>query len=151
MTRGRKPKPEKLLRLHGTFQPCRRKKTTISADGAPSCPVELKGEARKEWNRIVPDLDALGILSKCDRAGLVALCKAWALYVEAEKDIELNGISLQNLNGVKKNPACTVAHEAFSRWNTLCAKFGLTPSDREKMPVGKQDEDNPFVEFQKKA
>lgn len=151
MTRGRKRKPENILKLHGTFQKCRREKTVIEADGAPACPVELKGEARKEWNRVVPSLDAVRILSKKDRAGLIALCQAWALYVKAEKDIEKNGLTVFCVNGVKKNPACTVANEAFSRWNTLSAKFGLTPSDREKMPVGKKDAENPFIELAKKV
>src|SRR5262249_48309974 len=41
------------------------------------CPSHLSSLARQEWDRIVPELTAIGILSNADRAQLAIYCTAY--------------------------------------------------------------------------
>ena len=47
------------------------------------CPPELPPVACDEWNRIVGELIALGVLSKFDRGPLAIYCGAFAMWIEA--------------------------------------------------------------------
>jgi hypothetical protein len=48
----------------------------------PEKPDYLDAEASKEWDRIVPELERLGLLTQLDRAMLVSYCQAWSAVVE---------------------------------------------------------------------
>ena len=70
-TRGRKPKPTAMKELEGnpgkhplnTSEPKPNKK-------APACPKWLEPEAKKEWRRLAKQMEAIGILTEVDMAGL---------------------------------------------------------------------------------
>jgi P27 family predicted phage terminase small subunit len=47
----------------------------------PGCPKHLLPEAKKEWRRIGPELEALGLISKIDRPALALYCQEWAWLV----------------------------------------------------------------------
>ena len=49
--------------------------------GAPARPTWLKGEALKEWNRITPALDRLGMLTSVDGAILIGHCVTYGEIV----------------------------------------------------------------------
>lgn len=58
----------------------------------PDMPAALSAEAQAEWGRIVPELDALDVLSPLDRSLLVRYCEAWASWVELSATIARTGI-----------------------------------------------------------
>ena len=66
-TRGRKPKPTAMKELEGNpgkhplnaSEPKPKKK-------APACPKWLEPEAKKEWKRLAPSLEAMGVLTQAD-------------------------------------------------------------------------------------
>lgn len=104
--RGPKPLPGNVHLLRGN--PSKKSRADL-ADGVqpeveiPNCPKHLLPEARKEWKRISPELEKLGLISKIDRPALALYCQAWAWLVWHEsllqRDIRLAGERL-------------VAHEA---------------------------------------
>jgi phage terminase small subunit len=47
----------------------------------PGCPEHLLPDARKEWERIGPELVSLGLVAKIDRAALALYCQEWAWLV----------------------------------------------------------------------
>lgn len=59
----------------------------------PGCPKHLLPEARKEWKRITPELEVLGLVANIDRAALALYCQAWAWWVwhdsGLQRDIKL--------------------------------------------------------------
>src|SRR3990167_9530086 len=94
MISGRKPKPTRLKVLEGNPG-----KRPLPADEPEprmlsiECPEMLQGEARVEWERLAPELSALGLLTTVDRAGLVAYCQAWGRLVMAEAFIAEQGVT----------------------------------------------------------
>jgi phage terminase small subunit len=50
----------------------------------PSMPGEFSREARKEWKRITPHLEALGLISQIDRAVLISWCRVTGLIEDLE-------------------------------------------------------------------
>src|SRR5215510_11328177 len=63
------------------------------------CPAELPPFAREEWNRIVGELIALGILSKFDRGPLAVYCGAFAMWAEAMEALQEFGTMIKSPSG----------------------------------------------------
>lgn len=104
---------------------------------APKPPTTLSREARAEWNRVVPLLAEQGVLSEADRAGLVALCEAWAMHQAALAQ------SRKTKWGTRLHrEALGEIHRAFQRWSQLAARFGLTPADRPRVKVSNAGSSN---------
>lgn len=101
---------------------------------APKPPADLAGEAFAEWARVVPELDAIGLLSVVDRAYLVAYCEAWASFCEAREELNTNGVLVMGRDGgLVRNPAAMVMKDSLDMMLKYGAKFGLSPADRARM------------------
>lgn len=139
--RGRKPKPTRMKELEGN--PGKRalnKKEPKPELAIPECPAHLKGEARKEWNRIVKELHALGILTNVDRAALVVYCTAWADYVRACNKLEKEGyVIISDKGGMYQNPWVALQKRSMDQIMRFAAEFGMTPSSRSRVRVEKED------------
>lgn len=85
-TRGPLPQPTNLRLLTGNAS----KRPLNLADGVnprveiPSAPRHLGKEAAKEWKRITPLLEELGLISGLDRAALAMYCQAVGRLTELE-------------------------------------------------------------------
>lgn len=100
----------------------------------------------------MPELADLGLLATIDRALISAYCQCWAMYVEAIKDVQQNGMTFETEKGyVGQRPAVAIAARMLEKMNQLSAKFGFTPSDRSKMAMPELKDEDPFAEFLKKG
>lgn len=85
-SRGPLPKPARLKLLEGNAG----KRSLDLAAGVnprieiPSPPKHLGHEARKEWRRITPLLEELGLISGLDRSALALYCQAAGRLAELE-------------------------------------------------------------------
>lgn len=85
-SRGPLPKPAALKALEGNPG----KRALNLSDGVnppvevPSAPKHLRPEARKEWKRITPLLEELGLISGLDRAALGLYCQSVGQLAELE-------------------------------------------------------------------
>jgi len=82
--------------------------------GAPDCPDWLVGDARDEWNRIVPELNRLGVLTCVDNSVLIGHC---ATYGEIAATVKAREPLKSALLGQLRAYAC---------------ELGLTPAARAK-------------------
>ncbi len=80
--RGPKPTPKNVLQFRGSWR------ANLADDGSvnpeiqiPGCPRHLLKEARKEWRRITPELQQLGLITRIDRAALALYCQEYAWWV----------------------------------------------------------------------
>jgi P27 family predicted phage terminase small subunit len=120
----------------------------------PDCPPMPKGlsrTARKEWNRIVPELEALGILGVIDGVALAAYCQNYARWIAAEAEIENRGILITTPNGdLKRNPAVGIAADAMKLMKSFLIEFGMTPSSRSRVKIcEKRKDDSQWDEFER--
>jgi P27 family predicted phage terminase small subunit len=141
-SRGPLPKSP-ALRIAGRAGSAAAKPTAAFVPGIPVRPKWLAGEARAEWDRIVPDLDAAGQLAVTDRAALVAYCLAWAELVWATTKVEEEGRLVeepqQTAKGellgskLKAHPAVRLQRDAFHRVKVFLVEFGLSPAARRRV------------------
>lgn len=97
--------------------------------GSPACPSWLTGDALDEWNRIVPALDALGVLTSVDSAVLIGHCVTLAeIAATVKSGGELKASLLGQLRG-------------------FAADLGLTPAARAKLAIAPMKQEDEFAQF----
>lgn len=100
--------------------------------------------ARRTWIRVVPQLDAMGMLAKVDADALTDLCLCVARIDQAERQLSREGLTMQGERGLQRNGAAILAKGYRDRLKFLEVQFGLTPLARDSMrgdPGGAGDDD----------
>src|SRR5262245_50476582 len=100
--------------------------------GVPSCPAWLQGEARAEWKRQAPQLDAAGLIQKPDRAQLAQYCEAWGEYVALVKRIA-EQVEACGWEQVAHTRLMKARDNAAMRVVRLADRFGFSPSARARV------------------
>lgn len=125
-----RPTPTALKKLAGN--PGKRpinKDEPLPTTGAPQRPDWLTGDSLAEWNRIVPELDRLGILTCVDGGILEAYCVTYGAIVAAVRSNEPPKAAL------------------LGQLRAYAAELGMTPAARAKLIIPKGKEDDPADEF----
>src|SRR5574340_1643069 len=133
--RGPSPKPTKIKILEGNpgKRPINQREPQPSTE-RPTCPHWLDLEAKREWRRIVPELDAMGILGKIDRAALAGYCQNWSEWRTAVEYLRANGRTYTTASGqVKHRPEVLDANKAQAKMKAFLTEFGLTPASRSRI------------------
>ncbi len=135
MPKGRKPKPSKVHALHGN--PGKRSRNTKEPKPevvVPGPPEHLSEEAVREWNRVTPELKALGIISDIDRNALAAYCQCYARWVASEEKLAKYGEIVKSPNGYPmQSPYLGIANTALKFMRDFAIEFGMTPSSRSRV------------------
>jgi P27 family predicted phage terminase small subunit len=106
--------------------------------GRPKCPSWIKGEGRKLWKKLAPELEEQGLLALVNGTALEGLCRAYQKAVEAEKILVETGLTFVTGNGyVVPRPEVTIAQKEWLIVKGFCQEFGLTPSSNGKIVVPK--------------
>lgn len=149
--RGRPRKPTHLKVLHGTYRPDRAPKNEPQPEpSTPSCPTWLHPEAKREWRRIVPHLEKLGLLTQVDRTALAAYCQLYARWWEAERAIKAHGLTQVTESGyVAQRPEVGIANSALKQMRAYLSEFGLSPASRSRIdaPTAPEKPRNAFAEL----
>lgn len=134
-TRGRKPKPTALKLLEGN--PGKRpinEHEPVPPKGTVKCPTWLEPEAKKEWKRLAPSLEAMGVLTQADLTAFAGYCQAYARWKEAEEFISQHGSIFQTPSGyVQQVPQVSIAQQNLKIMQSFCSEFGLTPATRARI------------------
>jgi P27 family predicted phage terminase small subunit len=133
--RGRKPKPSHLKVVSGNAgKRALNSREPRPAIAAPSPPAVLRGEARREWRRVVPMLEAIGVLAEIDRAALAAYCQSWGRWLKAERELAREGMTFETDKGNHvQHPLVGIARRAMADVVRYSAEFGMTPSARSRV------------------
>lgn len=135
--KGRKPKPTALKIAEGN--PGKRAlnhNEPKPGPGVPECPAHLHGESRKEWGRIAPELDRMGLLTHVDRVALACYCESWGSYINALLQMRKKGEVVIGSEGQEiKSKWRIIADDQKRLFTRILAEFGLTPSSRARMSV----------------
>lgn len=142
--RGRKPKPVETHERNGNPSRLDLKSRLLISKKInrerPSPPDHLDKTAREHWEKIVPDLEAMGTLAKIDAGSLEALCQAYSNMTRAAKDLKkLDSLFYKTPNGsLQQIPQIGIFNKSASLYKSYASEFGLTPSSRTRvdMPDG---------------
>lgn len=125
--------------------------------GVPEKPKGMLPAASREWERIVPELMRLGVLTVVDGKALAGYCDAYAYWEKARKDMDRHGLVCEepvlNKEGdeigtkLKANPAVAIYATMGKLMKTFLVEFGLTPASRSKLKVEKPKPADPMDQF----
>jgi P27 family predicted phage terminase small subunit len=127
---SRPRKPDELHVLEGTFRADRHGDPAVSvvADGQPTPPAHLRGDALAFWGEVVPGLVAAGVAKERDAAELAMMCEWWARYRRFSRLLD------KMKNADKRLYQVTVqVGIAWTNFDRIACRFGLTPADRAKL------------------
>ena len=133
--RGRARTPTVLLAARES-RLVRNRKDEPKGDGAvPRCPAWLDPDSKKVWKRVVPKIEALGVLSAVDGSLLSILVQQISLYwhyATPRKGDPLDG------EAELVPPDINTCLKILPGIIKLCDRFGLSPSARASLVVPDQ-------------
>ena len=118
---GRPRKSVDLKVLSGTFRPDREPVNVKPGEAVKlDMPTHLSPVAKKEWDRITMELNALGILSPVDRVPLAMYCDAYARWVSATGILQRRGNTFKTKSGfIRTRPEVKLRDEALVQMQSL--------------------------------
>ena len=97
-------------------------------------PEDLGAEAREEWDRLVPILLEMSVLTRADYMALGALCQAYATWRGAVRQLNGQELTYETKNGYHQpNPVLGVINRSADQIRKFSEQFGLTPSARTRV------------------
>ena len=103
-------------------------------------PVWMSREAKAEWRRLMREFSRYpGLVQRPDREAMIALCSEWSEYLTAIK--ERGTAKGRALDSARRH-----ARDTLKNLHVMWARFGLTPGDRARFDLGKQEgADDPIL------
>ena len=134
---GPAPKPTKLKIREGNrgHRPLNTKEPEPAIE-APECPdiVKKNKVAIREWQRVVPILIELEVLSRLDSAVLAEYCIAYSRWVMAEAKCAEN-LVYESKGRQYETKWLKVAKDAAIQMHKCATEFGLTPASRTRVQI----------------
>ena len=135
--RGPAPTPTAIKKLKGN--PGRRPLNEAEPQpepGVPDCPEHLDEVAQREWERLIPILRGMRVLTTADYIALGNLCQAYSTQIKAQKQLARSGLLYKTRSGyVQQSPLLGIITAQTTIVNNLLREFGLTPSSRTRVAV----------------
>ena len=98
---------------------------------APEMPDDLEGEAAAEWERIVPEIEAMGLIATLDRGVLIRYCRGWAAWLDIDEKLRATGLLVKGRrDGLVRNPLWMMRSDIENTLRELGKQLGLTPAAR---------------------
>ena len=108
------------------------------------CPDWLDETAKKEWEKLAPELIEDGILTNRTASMFAAYCTAFSRWMAAEKCIQERGSLICAKNGFPIiAPQVNIASGLYSTMMKLADEFGLTPASLSRISGGNVATDDP--------
>ena len=134
--RGPVPQPAHLKRAKGN--PGKRPITEPPKPeaGDTTCPDWLSDQARFEWERLAPQLRAVGLLTALDVDAFSVYCETLAAWTECQRVINEQGPLYVTPKGtIRPRPEVELAKIYGSTVKAYGAEFGLSPASRARLYV----------------
>lgn len=153
--RGPPPKPTKLKVLQGNpgHQKLNMNEPEPRQSSGMRCPKWMPPEGRREWRRVVPELERLGLLSIVDQASLEGYCQSYADWRKNVDWITENGDVLPirdkvtgKITYLQQVPQVGMAQKALNDVRKFAQEFGLTPAARARLQTANKEVDQSELE-----
>lgn len=146
---GRPPKPTALKLVTGNpgKRPLNQKEPRPSAQ-MPVPPPSLDAVALEEWNSLGPELFALGIITRADKAVFAAYCESYSLYLTIQEQFRQSGnaVVIRTKSGnIIYSPILGALNKARAAMMKAAGELGITPSARSRISAEPPDDDDPIA------
>lgn len=112
----------------------------------PSPPRSLVGYARVEWNRVIVEAHALGLVTDVDIHALAAYCDACQRWDAARTEMEGQPLTIATKMGRQANPLIKIVREAAQDMVKFGGEFGFTAVARARIgSAAAKDEPRKFA------
>jgi len=98
------------------------------APGVPEMPPSLDADAREEWERVVPELVALNLVTPINRSALEVMCRTFGAWRRSMKALESGKLGAREY--ANKRRECKEHVETLRQYQI---QFGLTPSAKVRL------------------
>lgn len=142
---GRPRKPQEQKILEGTDRHDRTLENTMTPprpENLPTAPKEMDAETAANFNRMSEMLFNCRVLKVSDFEALVQLARSITTMNTAFEEMNGNEVVKTKSGQLMRNPWTAVYNDAFTRFKEMASRFGLTPSDRQKIiaePIKKEN------------
>jgi P27 family predicted phage terminase small subunit len=125
--------------MRGSWRGNRNPREPTPPPGRPRCPRWLAPEAKRAWKRLVPQLDAMGVLTRLDANALARYCQLWARwrtadeFVQTQGEVYLDKDDAGRVKGVRSYPQARIATQLAEQLLRIEQQFGMTPSARARL------------------
>lgn len=144
--RGPVPTPTPLLQLRGSTRATKKRQAREPKPptGPPDRPEWLDDDAKAAWDKLLPQLELMGVLSRIDENALARYCRLWSRWRKAEAFIDKHGdmFPIKDEQGKVKCfqqwPQVAIAGKLAAQLMRIEAEFGMTPSARTRIHVDHQ-------------
>lgn len=105
------------------------------------CPVWLDDEAKKEWKRIIKELDE--DLLTIDIKALEGYCQSYSKWKQCEEILQKEGYTFTTPNGyVQQRPEIAISNKSISDMRAWAKELGFTPASRSRMNKNNSNNDS---------
>ncbi len=110
-------------------------------------PAYLDEVGAEKWRERVECLSSVpGLISQNDYDALAAYCEAYQEFRAALEEIEQDGPTAVSHNGAAyAHPAVGRKNQAVKRMLSIGSKFGMNPSDRQRLSAGGVEDTDPLL------
>lgn len=141
---GRPRLPSAVKKARGSYRPSTAAKNEVAFKVVRlQAPDWLDERALEEWERIVPLLDEVRVLTEPDLAALANYCSTASVAINAtikyQQEGYMKSAAKGSTFGPKVHPMIKVAQEARAQCLRFAIEFGLTPAARSRI-VGQPKE-----------
>ena len=149
--RGPPPKPTALRIAEGNRSRRPLNEAEPTPTGEAACPAWLSPDAKKVWHQVAPICEKMGTLKDADVSLFAAFCDSVATFRFCHEALAKLGRIQQVINRRTRDcvdeprPEVKMLEDSKKIMLQIGARFGLTPSDRSRINVGKTDDGDPFA------
>jgi len=149
---GIKPKPAALKELHGNTQKVANAEfqkqiaRQAKGNGTPRVPPHLRPYEQRLWRDVVASLP-VALLTRADEGVLERYVIAWARLHETQRQIGIEGLTIEGPNGTVRNPLLVVQKQATEEMHKAGCEIGLTPVARARLAVDPEASDDPMAQL----
>ena len=101
----------------------------------PRMPRHLDTSAKREWRRLCPMLERMGVLSEADGIALANLCVDYAILQQAQESLAKTGLLSKTAKTgmIHQSPLLNIIAVTTDRVMRGLREFGLTPASRSRI------------------
>ena len=103
-------------------------------------PSGLSPMAQQHWQSVVPQLVEMGVAKEIDTEALATMCESWSRYRDLHRYYRKGGVE-------DRIRLVTKVAQAEKQWFQMAGAFGMTPSDRARLTVDKDEIADSFDEL----